>query len=474
MSANIALRLRVALLFLILLIFTLPIPANGQKSGCKARNCYNGRIVEIKDSEAKNYALLTKEGTVLRLDPRNNFPIKQLGQLLNAARVQVVGKPITDRFGKSILVDYVLTEDSQITSRFGLIRIKPTKKSYGVYFYRGNKRIVKLKTNDNIHIHALYRLHGREVVLFAETGGSGGHGPFQLLTLRQDGSVKVSKRFGNGLYPEVKVTNSAIVLNFKNRAYSIQGETITYKNDKIRCRFHPYPTKPALTADLLYSISPYFHIVLKPVMPQEHGEALCIVTRPPSSFMLGEKEYRYTRPVLGLKPIEWTFPEDGNGHLGDIGTYRWKCVVGGITVAEGTFTRNALDVSCGDEEVYLMPEKEWTAKGWVQQSSISFEFEIADRADSITGQKAIFSLQGRDASQFKKSITIDKQWTTVAAGYGTEFPLKDNHGYVWSWSIGEDKWLENTIEMKMHKKGSEMSREIRIRGYRKPCEIVCP
>ena len=472
-----AVHLKFVAAFLLIVTFHLAFSpaAHGRTHGCSARDCFEGRIVKMRGGKTISYGLATVEGPVIPLDPCGNFSFIQLRQLLKERNVVVVGRKVRGNSGEHISADYIQA-GFEMTSRFGLLRIRfePLADRQEGCIYRGRECV--MKTKDELVLHAMYRLQGQEVVLFSEIGGSGGYGPFQLLTLRPGKSPKISEPFGNGLEPEVEVTKTGLVLRFKYRSYGDKGETVTYNNGSIVRHFEPYPTNPALTADLRYSMDPALHIVLTPLVPHESEEALFVVSEPKSTIPIGESEHRFARPILGLKPIEVTFPRDGVVSLGNTGTYVWKCVVGGKTIAGGTFARNVYGESCKMDEIYRMPAEMWTTKEWKAISSIGLRFGIWDRGETILGKEAFFTISDQDQHQYHGSVVLQDQPSndTIAVGLGTEFLLNDNATYVWSWSIMGTKVSENTLEIKAKDAVQNRTREIVEKGYRRSNEVVCP
>jgi len=90
---------------------------------CGACECFEGRIVEIRNGKAAKYGLATDGGSVIRLNPAGNFPVARLHHLLKEGRVVVAGRKVSSRSGERIFVDYVQAGFS-LTSRFGLLGIR--------------------------------------------------------------------------------------------------------------------------------------------------------------------------------------------------------------------------------------------------------------------------------------------------------------------------------------------------------------
>lgn len=205
----------------------------------ESRECFEGKLYQINANNVISYELKAYDGKFFRLDSGDNFPSDQFEKLPIKEDIKVIGK-IVSEYPRVIAVDHIGSSLNFITSKLGILEIKQTEDDdeENSSIYLNDKPV--FKTSSRIVFRSLFHLRNEDVVLFSDIGGSGGSGPFQLLTLYPDWSTKISESFGNGLLPEVEVQEDGLVLDFESRPYSVTGETVTYKDGNLKKEKKPY------------------------------------------------------------------------------------------------------------------------------------------------------------------------------------------------------------------------------------------
>jgi hypothetical protein len=165
--------------------------------------------------------------------------------------------------------------------------------------------------------------------------GSECRGKYRFITLKDDGSVAISKEIGNCTGPQVTEQNDQIIVKFP--AWHLPGETWTFLNGQLTKTGQEYAVTPGIWQTSVEKNQNFIDLGIR----DKHGDAhqginytaWFIVTAPDGRIYKAQK--RVTRDKFG----DVRFPRDFRPKITSLkaGNYHWKCVVEGGEVAKGYF-----------------------------------------------------------------------------------------------------------------------------------------
>lgn len=197
-----------------------------------------------------------------------------------------------------------------------------------------NKVIYKSQVERYVTIEKYFENHN---VLLINDGPRGSEcaGKYRFVTLKDDGSVSISKEIGNCNLPEVIDQKNKILVKFP--AWALPGETWIYENGRITKIGQEYAVTPGVWQTSMGEKLGYIELGIR----DKHGDAhqgpsyeAWFIVKGPDGILFKTKKI-----VKGSTFGTVQFPPDFNHNLDKLksGIYSWNCVVEGGEVGDGRF-----------------------------------------------------------------------------------------------------------------------------------------